>query len=47
MLVGFGLLAQHPALRQRYCADVPYGTEFDTAAIAVFNGRNNPLQFLG
>lgn len=45
LLVGFGLLAKHPALRQRYCPDITYGAEFDTAAIAAFNGRNSPPHF--
>lgn len=45
LLVGFGLLAKHPSLRARYCSGVTYANAFDTAAIAAFNGRNNPVHF--
>ncbi len=45
LLVGFGLLAKHPALRARYCADGTRANAFDTAAVAAFNGRNNPAHF--
>ena len=45
LLVGFGLLAKHPALRQRYCGDMPHIQAFEVADIAAFNGRNNPDHF--
>src|SRR5919198_5746104 len=45
LLVGFGLLAKHPALRQQYCAGIPYAQDFEVADIAAFNGRNNPDHF--
>lgn len=45
LLVGFGLLAKHPALRQRYAAGVSHIDAFDSAAIAAFNGRNSPDHF--
>ncbi|MCS7288634.1 MAG: hypothetical protein NZ699_05835 [Roseiflexus sp.] len=45
LLVGLGLLAKHPSLRARYCPGVTYASAFDTAAIAAFNGRNNPVHF--
>ncbi len=45
LLVGFGLLAKHPALRTAYCAEIPYMTSFDVAAVAAFNGRNNPHNY--
>ncbi|HXV81080.1 MAG TPA: anti-phage-associated DUF499 domain-containing protein [Candidatus Binatia bacterium] len=45
LLVGFGLLAKHPSLRVKYCSGVAHADEFQTAAIAAFNGRNNPDHF--
>jgi hypothetical protein len=45
LLVGFGLLAKHPALRQTYSAGMPHATAFTSADIAAFNGRNNPDHF--
>jgi hypothetical protein len=42
LLVGFGLLAKHPALRQKYAAGVAYADAVGSANIAAFNGRNNP-----
>src|SRR5437016_2887853 len=45
LLIGFGLLAQHPKLRQQYCAGLPYAQDFEVADIAAFNGRNNPDHF--
>lgn len=45
LLVGFGLLAKHPALRKKYCPNLPYNDRFETARIAAFNGRNNPEHF--
>src|ERR1017187_3398567 len=45
LLVGFGLLAKHPALRRTYCAGMAHASAFESANIAAFNGRNNPEQF--
>src|SRR5438105_3176306 len=45
LLVGFGLLAKHPALRKQYCSGLPYAQAFGVADIAAFNGRNNPDHF--
>lgn len=45
LLVGFGLLAKHSALRNKYCAGVSHANAFEGAAIAAFNGRNNPDHF--
>lgn len=45
LLVGFGLLAKHPSLRGKHCAGVSHADAFKTAAIAAFNGRNNPDHF--
>src|SRR6202007_1657849 len=45
LLVGFGLLAKHPSLRATYCGGTPYSSAFATAAVAAFNGRNNPNHF--
>jgi len=45
LLVGFGLLAKHTALRQKYCAGMAHAQSFGAAQIAAFNGRNNPDHF--
>jgi len=45
LLVGFGLLAKHPALRATCAAGVSHADAFANAAIAAFNGRNNPDHF--
>lgn len=45
LLVGFGLLAKHPSLRATYCSGTPHSGAFTTAAVAAFNGRNNPNNF--
>lgn len=45
LLVGFGLLAKHPRLRNKYSAGVAHAQSFDHANIAAFNGRNNPDHF--
>ncbi len=42
LLVGFGLLAKHKDLRQRYLADHPHAKSFNGAKVAAFNGRNYP-----
>src|SRR5262249_42963957 len=46
LLVGFGLLAKHPGLRDKYCSSVQHSKDFKTSRIAAFNGRNNPDHFL-
>jgi hypothetical protein len=45
LLIGLGLLARHPELRNKICADVPYANSFGAAKVAAFNGRNNPPNF--
>ncbi len=45
LLVGFGLLAKHPRLRNTYCAGLANASAFTSANIAAFNGRNNPDHF--
>jgi hypothetical protein len=45
LLVGFGLLARHPELRKAYCAGMPHASNFNSANIAAFNGRNSPPHF--
>ncbi len=45
LLVGFGLLARHPELREKYFGDVSYIHEFQQAKIAAFNGRNSPPEY--
>lgn len=45
IMVGFGLLAKHPALRTRFCKDTLYISDFDEVKIAAFNGRNDPANY--
>lgn len=45
LLVGMGLVARHPALRQAYCGDIPFAASFDQSRIAAFNGRNSPAHY--
>jgi hypothetical protein len=45
LLVGFGLLAKHPLLRNKYCPGFLAAKAFKEAHIAAFNGRNNPDHF--
>ncbi|MCS6889909.1 MAG: ATP-binding protein, partial [Chloroflexus sp.] len=45
LLVGFGLLAKHRSLRERHFPNITHVRDFDDAAIAAFNGRNNPNHF--
>lgn len=45
LLVGFGLLAKNPALREKYAAGIAHAASFDTAEVAAFNGRNTPVKF--
>ena len=42
LMVGFGLLAKDPQLRGSHIGEVPYQSDFSSAKIAAFNGRNNP-----
>mgnify|MGYP001221141457 CR=1 FL=1 len=46
VMVGFGLLAKDPALRNKLINDIPYQAAFKNVRIAAFNGRNNPPTFL-
>jgi hypothetical protein len=45
LIVGTGLVAKHPGLRQRHCADISAGALFDTARVVAFNGRNSPVHY--
>lgn len=45
LLIGFGLLARHADLRAQVCPEIAAGSQFTSARIAAFNGRNNPEQF--
>jgi hypothetical protein len=45
LLVGFGLLAKHPALRKKYCGGDTNSQMFGEARVAAFNGRNSPPHF--
>ena len=42
LMVGFGLLAKDAALRNSHLGSMPYQSDFGSAKIAAFNGRNNP-----
>lgn len=42
LMVGFGLLAKDARLRESLIGYMPYQSDFDSAKIAAFNGRNNP-----
>jgi chaperonin cofactor prefoldin len=42
LMVGFGLLAKNAALRETQIGSMPYQSDFGSAKIAAFNGRNNP-----
>jgi hypothetical protein len=42
LMVGFGLLAQNPSLRASQIGAMPYQSDFASAKVAAFNGRNNP-----
>ncbi|MBP3040009.1 DUF499 domain-containing protein [Bacillaceae bacterium Marseille-Q3522] len=46
LMVGFGLLAKDPALRETLIGYLPYQSDFDKAKIASFNGRNNPPTYI-
>jgi hypothetical protein len=45
LLVGFGLLAKHPKLREQFGGGLLHGRSFESADIAAFNGRNSPDHF--
>ena len=45
LIVGTGLVAKHPDLRQKYCADIPAGSAFSSARVVAFNGRNSPVHY--
>ncbi len=45
LLLGFGFLARHQALRKTYCSDIAHAQGFGTAKVAIFNGRNSPKRF--
>ncbi|NCC60914.1 MAG: DUF499 domain-containing protein [Verrucomicrobiae bacterium] len=42
LMVGFGLLAKDKSLREAQIGTIPYQSDFSSAKIAAFNGRNNP-----
>ena len=46
LMVGFGLLAKDATLREAQIGYIPYQSDFDTAKIAAFNGRNNPPTYI-
>lgn len=46
LMVGFGLLAKDAALREAQIGSMPYQSDFETAKIAAFNGRNNPPTYI-
>lgn len=45
LLVGFGLLARNPSLRQDVCPGVSHIDKFGPAKTAAFSGRNNPVEY--
>lgn len=45
LLVGLGLMAKHPALRQKHAAGMSHIDAFGAAKVAAFNGRNSPNEF--
>ena len=42
LMVGFGLLAKDPYLREALVGYIPYQSEFEKAKVAAFNGRVHP-----
>ncbi|KPA09724.1 ATPase AAA [Candidatus Magnetomorum sp. HK-1] len=42
LMVGLGLLAKDSSLRETQIGSMPYQSNFSSAKIAAFNGRNNP-----
>jgi hypothetical protein len=45
LLIGLGLLAKHPELRKKYCANNPAASKFHDVNVVAFNGRNSPDNF--
>lgn len=45
LMVGFGLLAKDPSLREELIGNMPYQGDFKNAQIAAFNGRNDPEMY--
>lgn len=45
LMVGFGLLAKDPELREALIGTIPYQSEFGQAKVAAFNGRNHPENY--
>ena len=45
LLVGFGLLAKHDSLRDKYCGGDANAKLFTTTRVVAFNGRNSPTHF--
>jgi len=45
LLIGFGLLAQHPDLRATVVPHFPHALSFEAARVVAFNGRNSPVHF--
>lgn len=46
LMVGFGILAKDASLRNALLGEMPYQSDFATAQIAAFNGRNQPPTYL-
>lgn len=46
VMVGFGLLAKDPNLREALIGEIPHHAAFEKAKVAAFNGRNNPETYL-
>src|SRR5688572_26103936 len=45
LLVGFGLLARYPKLRETHCVGVAHSSDFASASIPASTGRNSPDHF--
>jgi hypothetical protein len=45
LLVGFGLIAKDPNLRQKICSAYSYINDFSHARVSAFNGRNTPSHY--
>lgn len=45
LMIGVGLLATRPDLRDSICSEIPYIHSFEKAKVAAFNGRNHPEAF--
>ncbi len=45
LLVGFGLLAKHTTLRNKYCGGDVNAKLFSSARVTAFNGRNSPPHY--